>query len=56
MLKAKENKLVLRRILKTGKEGAILSCTGKLLHSRGPTTEKAWSPLHLTLNNGLSIS
>ncbi len=53
MLKAKENKWVLRRALKTDKEGAILSCTGKLFHNRGPTTEKARSPLRFSLEQGM---
>ncbi len=43
MLKAKENKWVLRRDLKTDKEGSILSWTGKLFLIRGPTTEKTRS-------------
>ena len=52
VLKAMEKRWVLRKDLKTPKEGADLIRRGRLFHNLGPATEKALSPLDLYLEGG----
>ncbi len=52
LAKAKEDKWVFKRDLKTDKDGAALRCAGRLFHDLEPITEKAPSPLRFNRVEG----
>jgi len=49
VLKAKEKRCVLRRVLKIDSEEACLMCSGSLFHNFGAATENVRPPLSLIL-------